>query len=295
MRQWSCRIVCWRRSTKPLVKACRGFVRVWRMPRPRQAQGEDALELAAAVGEDALDAEARASELRHDVLAQEASGDRGVGIADEERGEAVGGGGIAGGDLPDLADALEVADVEAVEADELAGLLGLDVPLRRQRTGLRDRPARALGEQAGALGAVALEGDEALLAARRARGGAARGRPCCARRAMPWRASWAESCCGPQLGQASDSARTWRSVVASSCGGRPGRPCGAWDAGRRARSARSAGAAGSTASARARPRGRRRSRCRAPRHGGTAAGGRRVRCPRGSSRAPLCSRVETRT
>jgi hypothetical protein len=64
-------------------------------------EGKDALELAAAVGDDAVDREAPASELGHDDLAQEASGHSGSRIADEERGEAVGGGRIAGGDLPE--------------------------------------------------------------------------------------------------------------------------------------------------------------------------------------------------
>ena len=121
-RQCSCRMVPCSRSTKPLVKACRGLVRVWRTWSARQLLVEGALELAAAVGEDAPQRPAQPVQVRRHG-AQEARGDRGSRLAEEERGPGVGRGGIAGGDLPDLADALEVPDVEAVHADELARLV----------------------------------------------------------------------------------------------------------------------------------------------------------------------------
>jgi hypothetical protein len=58
--------------------------------------------------------------------------DRGIRIPEEERGKAVAGGNIAGGDLPDLAHDLEIADGEAIEADELSGGQGLDGSRGRQ-------------------------------------------------------------------------------------------------------------------------------------------------------------------
>jgi hypothetical protein len=103
------------RSTKPLVQAWRGFVRV---AQPELAAGlvEGAAELAATVREQALDRPAGLPVERHPDVAQEAGSDLGVGLgSDEDPSRREGAGGIAGRGLPDP------------EADELAGDRGLDV------------------------------------------------------------------------------------------------------------------------------------------------------------------------
>src|SRR5206468_7297461 len=82
---------------------------------------------------------------------------------DEDLGQGEGRCGIAGGDLPDDSDALERSDVEAVEADELPRRLRLDMTSRRDRARFLELLARALGQQAGALGAVGFESAETLI------------------------------------------------------------------------------------------------------------------------------------
>jgi hypothetical protein len=83
---------------------------------------ERPLELGAAVGQHPLDRPARRAEEREEDRAQEGRG----GLRTERRqdgGEPVGAGRIAGRDLSDLADPLEVADIERVQAHQLAGLV----------------------------------------------------------------------------------------------------------------------------------------------------------------------------
>jgi len=102
--------------------------------------------LAAAIRQHALERPAGLAVERDEDLAQETGGGLGGRLRlDEDTGRGVGGGRIAGRDLPDLADALELSDVEAVEADQLAGDCGLDVALRAAATGLFERAAGALG------------------------------------------------------------------------------------------------------------------------------------------------------
>src|SRR5262245_10569444 len=110
--------------------------------------GEGTGELAAAVREHALDRPAGLAVGRDEDVAQEAGGGLGRRLRlDEDARRGVGAGGVAGGDLPDLAYALELADVEAVEADEFAGNLSLDVTLRAAATRPLKRAAGPLGEQ----------------------------------------------------------------------------------------------------------------------------------------------------
>ena len=91
--------------------------------------GTEGLRSRAAVGEHALNRPAGLSGVRNQDVAQKARRDLGGGLArDEDPREGVAAGGIAGRDLPDLADAFALAHVEIVETDELAGDRGLDVP-----------------------------------------------------------------------------------------------------------------------------------------------------------------------
>lgn len=122
-----------------------------------------AFELAASIGEDALERVAGPAEEGGHLLAQEVGDDLRSWGADKDLGQGEGGSGIAGRDLPDLPDALELTDEEAVEADELARSARLDVTLRGRRTGLLELLPGALGEEAGLLGAVGLQQSEALL------------------------------------------------------------------------------------------------------------------------------------
>ncbi len=57
----------------------------------------------------------------------------------KDLGDGIGGGEVAGRDLPDLSHALELSDAEAVEAHQLANLLRLHVTRRGHRAGLLER------------------------------------------------------------------------------------------------------------------------------------------------------------
>src|SRR6266404_2806736 len=101
-------------------------------PRVAEAEGatgfiERPLELGAAVGEHAAQPPAGPAVERPHDPPQEVGGGLGR-VRREQPGHAVGARGIAGGDLPDLAHALELPDVEGVQAQQLAGLAGRDVP-----------------------------------------------------------------------------------------------------------------------------------------------------------------------
>jgi hypothetical protein len=101
------------------------------------------------------------AEVRGEEPGQEAlRGARGGLSQDEDAGQAIGAGRVAGSDLPDLAHALELPDVEAVEADKRAGGGGFDVA-RFLAAGLV-LAAGALGQQARPVGAVMVEDAEAL-------------------------------------------------------------------------------------------------------------------------------------
>jgi hypothetical protein len=88
---------------------------------------EGAFELRAAIGEDPLERPARAPIDGQQKVGQE--GGRRLGRqARHQPGHPIRRGRIAGGDLPHLANALELANVERVEADQLARLRRVDVP-----------------------------------------------------------------------------------------------------------------------------------------------------------------------
>src|SRR2546429_2372414 len=80
---------------------------------------EAGLELAAAVGQHALERPASPADGRQQDLPQEV-GDCGVRERGQDAGDTIRARRIAGRDLPDLADALELADGKSVQADQLA-------------------------------------------------------------------------------------------------------------------------------------------------------------------------------
>src|SRR5437762_270662 len=101
---------------------------------------EAGLELAAAVGQHALERPASPADGRQQDLPQEV-GDCGVRERGQDAGDTIRARRIAGRDLPDLADALELADVKGVQADQLARSLDVRGQLgHRSRSGLQ--PAR---------------------------------------------------------------------------------------------------------------------------------------------------------
>jgi len=131
---------------------------------PAAGVGERRFELGAPVGEDALQRPTRASVERPQDVAQEERGRRSRQLW-QQPGHPVRARGVASGDLPHFADALELADVERVEAHELARLRGLDVaPSGAARLG--QAPAGPVGEQPARPGAVVLEQREAIASAR---------------------------------------------------------------------------------------------------------------------------------
>ena len=94
---------------------------------PRTGRREIGLELIAAIREHALHCPAGPPGRGHQDVAQEVRGGRRRQRGQDAR-QAVRARGIAGGDLPYLAHALEMPDVEGVEANQLARTLGGDVP-----------------------------------------------------------------------------------------------------------------------------------------------------------------------
>jgi hypothetical protein len=122
---------------------------------------ELALELAASIRENSPKGPTGSFEI-HVNLTKELGGDESPGIAQEDLRPGEGRGRIAGGDLPDFADALEAADVKAVEPDQLAGLLGLDMGTGGRGTGFLKHSLCSLGEEASLRGTMLLEQPEAL-------------------------------------------------------------------------------------------------------------------------------------
>jgi hypothetical protein len=116
------------------------------------------------VGEDALQRPTRPSVERPQAVAQEERGRRSRQLW-QQPGHPVRARGVASGDLPHFADALELADVERVEAHELARLRGLDVATSGAAR-LGQAPAGPVGEQPARPGAVVLEQREAIASAR---------------------------------------------------------------------------------------------------------------------------------
>src|SRR2546430_7011692 len=159
-------MVCCSRSTKPLVQAWRGLIRVWRMPSAVQASSKLALNSPPpSVNTRWSDQPARRTAgsrtcRKKWVTAVCAS-------AGKMRATPYELAAFAGRDLPDLADALELADVKGVQADQLARALGDDVPRLAVAQAPEGLP-RALGEQAGPRGTVMLEHQQALTPRRQA-------------------------------------------------------------------------------------------------------------------------------
>src|SRR6266566_3402381 len=100
-----------------------------RVPNPELATRliEGAFEFGPTIGQQAADLPAGPLIVRHHDGAQK-RGRVGGEMSGQQPGQAVRRGRIAGRNLPDLADALEVADVEGVQAHKLARLFRLDVP-----------------------------------------------------------------------------------------------------------------------------------------------------------------------
>src|SRR5438876_2435931 len=116
---------------------------------------EGAFEFGATIGQHAADPPAGPLIVRHHDGAQK-RGRVGGDMSGQQPGQAVGRGRIAGRDLPDLADALEIADVEGVQTHQLAGLRGLDVA-RPPAAGPPDPWASPGGQQPGGARRVMLE------------------------------------------------------------------------------------------------------------------------------------------
>jgi hypothetical protein len=127
---------------------------------------EGPFELGAAIGEHTRDRPAGASIVRDQDSREELGGRLGRKGGQQPR-HRIGGRGIAGRELPDLAHALERADVKGVQTDELARRAGLDVP-GGPVPRLQQGAPRALGEQAGGPGAVMLEHQQPAPAGRQA-------------------------------------------------------------------------------------------------------------------------------
>ena len=215
MRQCSCRIVFCRRSTKPLVHAWRGFVRVTRMREPLTARGEGALEFLAVVGEHALQRASRPGDRSGRTTSRrKASTAAAVTSPTIRRAHANDDADITAGDLPHLAHAFQLADVERIE---------------------RQQVARAAPPRHGATGFAVRSVSSPVVAALHCSSTARRARrvPSCCRRnkrqivtgaiVTPSRASWSLYHCGPHVGHANAKAITRRSVCTGTAGGRPRR------------------------------------------------------------------------
>jgi hypothetical protein len=127
---------------------------------------EGGLELGAAIGQHALQGPPSLAIHRRENVAQERRGSRGR-ERRQQPGHPVGAGGIAGSDLPDLADPLQLADVERVDRYQCSGLLGLDMAAAAARPG--QLPPRALGQQPAGAGTVVLEQAQAVASLPQAR------------------------------------------------------------------------------------------------------------------------------
>jgi hypothetical protein len=104
-----------------------------KQPQRGTRRGEGGFEFIAPVRQHALQRPAGAPDGGPQDVAQKAGGGGGRQRRQDAR-DAVGGRGIAGGDLPDLPDPFELADVEGVQTDELARALGVRL-VRRTRSG----------------------------------------------------------------------------------------------------------------------------------------------------------------
>src|SRR5215831_5051015 len=118
-------MVCCKRSTKPLVQACRGLMRVWRIPSARQATANSALNspppsVSTRSTDQPACRTAGTTTVRRNVATAAAVSSGRIRATPYELA-------IARGDLPHLADPLELADVEGIETEQFAGTLGLDV------------------------------------------------------------------------------------------------------------------------------------------------------------------------
>ena len=124
---------------------------------------ELAVELAASIRENSPKRPTGSFEI-HLNLTKERGGDNSPGIAQKDLCPSEGRGRIAGGDLPDFADADEAADVKSVEPDQLAQLLGLDMGTGGRGAGLLQHSLCSLSEEPSLQGTVSLEQPEASTA-----------------------------------------------------------------------------------------------------------------------------------
>src|SRR6266496_6048833 len=122
---------------------------------------EEALELAAVVGEDPIELPAGLSVGRQEDAFEESGAVDGLDRRDDLS-ESEGTGGITGRDLPELADSLEVADVEAIQANQVARPVGLNMACAAVAD-LPETAASAVGEQAGRACAVVLEDSQPFM------------------------------------------------------------------------------------------------------------------------------------
>src|SRR6266496_2048661 len=122
---------------------------------------EEALELAAMVGEDALELPAGLSVGGQKDALEESGAVDGLDRRDDLS-ESEGAGSIAGCNLPELADTLELADVEAIQANQVARPVGLNMACAAV-AGLPETAASAVGEQAGRACAVVLEDSQTFM------------------------------------------------------------------------------------------------------------------------------------
>jgi len=116
---------------------------------------EGAFEFGPTIGQQAADLPAGPLIVRHHDVAQK-RGRVGGEMSGQQPGQAVRRGRIAGRNLPDLADALEVAAVEGVQTHQFAGLRGLDVA-RAPVTRAPEPVAGPVGQQPGGARRVMLE------------------------------------------------------------------------------------------------------------------------------------------
>lgn len=119
---------------------------------------EDATILAPAIGKDAFDRPSCLPVERLDGVPEEGRGLVGRRPGHDARGGERAGG-IAGRELPHLADPLELADVEAVETDEVPRMLGFDVAVP---AGPLEASPRSFGKEPRPLGTMALQDEQTL-------------------------------------------------------------------------------------------------------------------------------------
>src|SRR5712691_693124 len=138
------------------------------MPDPQSLAGliEDPVEFRTPIGQHSLHPPAGAPVVREHEALEEGGGRLGR-ERGQQPGQAVGARRIAGGDLPDLADALQTADVERVQTDKLPRAMRLDVA-RGPMPRAQELSTRPFGQQAHLPQALVLDHGQARPACRQA-------------------------------------------------------------------------------------------------------------------------------